>query len=382
MRSAPVHVLAAVALAGCFVDEGPTTAGQETSDPSGSTTASSASASASASATDTTGPATTSTTTASSTSTSTATTDSTATTGAGTTTGGAADCWDLDPTSWEAKMIEDARLGVDPSDLRLRADGLEVLYLAGEPKQPHVAARASLDEAFVSGAPLAGWSVANGLGAATLSAAGDEVIFAYDVLEDELASDVGAAIYEGAQWSPLKLIETINSELIERSPTLTEDGARLIFSRDSGPTNPYLGTPTMRFFEVTRPGDAPPGEGFTAPEVVHLPGITDDAYAHVILCPMLSPDGLRLFYASTAPTVVDADNASDSLAVQVTSRADVSAPWGPSTRLDAINEPGWQTCPMSITRDGCQMIVQRFKFPADPNEPDPVRPVLLRRGPP
>ena len=137
----------------------------------------------------------------------------------------------------------------------------------------------------------------------------------------------------------------------------------------------------MRFFEVTRPGDAPPGEGFAAPEVIDLPGITDDAYAHVILCPMLAPSGLHLFFAATAPVVVDEENVADSLAVQVASRADLDAPWGPSTRLDAINEPTWQTCPMSITRDGCQMTFARFKFPPDPNEPDPVQPFLARRGP-
>jgi hypothetical protein len=375
MRSAPLPVLAALVLAGCFVDEGPMTAGQETLDPSSSTTAAST----------TTGPATTTSASTSATSTattSTATTDSTETTTAGTTTAGPPDCWDLDDADWEATMIEDARLGLDPTDLRLRADGLEVLYLAGDPAQPHLATRASVDEAFVSGAPLPGWSVAEGLSTPAIGAAGDEVFFAYDPLEDELASDVGVAVLEGAQWSATKLLDGLNSERIERNPTLTEDGARMIFSRDSGPVNPYLGTPTIRFFEATRPGDAPPGEGFGAPALVELPGITDDAYAHVLLCPMLSPDGLHLFYASTSPMVVDEGNAGDSLAVQVTQRVALDAPWGPPTRLDALNEPGWQPCPMSITRDGCQMIVQRFKFPPDPEETDPVRPVLLRRGPP
>ena len=57
---------------------------------------------------------------------------------------------------------------------------------------------------------------------------------------------------------------------------------------------------------------------------------------------------------------------------------------GPTPNLDELArdanvflaEATWQLCPYSVTRDGCQMTFQRFKFPPDPNEPDPVRPML------
>ncbi|MEZ4383598.1 MAG: hypothetical protein R3A79_19865 [Nannocystaceae bacterium] len=300
----------------------------------------------------------------------------------GTTTGEPADCWGLDPDVWTVEAIDDAKLGTNPRSARLSPDGLSMVYIAdfGETSRPFRAVRASLDDPFLEGAPVAAWdTLETGVDHPTLSAASDELFLSGVGID---ANDVVVSIFSGGSWTQPASVVGVASAAAERSPSLSESGARLVHSRLVGPPQPFLMSPsTYRLFEATRPADSPPGTGFGGFTPVVLPGVTDDDYAHVFECGALAPDGLHLLFGSSFPTILNGQNASDALKMYMTARADLDAPWSASVEVSSLRVATWQLCPLSITRDGCVMTFGRFKFPQDPNESDPVRLFLARRWP-
>jgi hypothetical protein len=312
----------------------------------------------------------------------TTTTTTTSTTTTTTTTGEPEDCWDLDPNSWVVEKIDDASLGQSPRSVRISADGLSVVYVAevgGKPR-PHRAERASLDEPFLVGAPLAEWgALATGVDHPAMRDDLDE-LFLSGVGMD--ANDIVVSVVIGDAWTIPTPLTGVASGEPERTPSLTENGARLVHSRLVGPPQPYLGSPsTWRFYEAKRPIGSAPGAGFQSFAPVVLAGLTDAPYAHVFECPAIAPDGLHLLFGSSCPEALDANNASDALRMYITERAGVNGPWAEPAEITTLRVATWQLCPQAITRDGCQMTFARFKFPQDPNEPDPVQPFLARRGP-
>jgi hypothetical protein len=271
--------------------------------------------------------------------------------------------------------IEDNKLGISPKSTRLSPDGYTLYYIAGEPQKPHVSTRANLADPFAEGAPIPGWSTAPGftLDHITVDAGETEMIYTGTL-------DLLVSIKSGEQWLPHSKLAGVNTPASDRSSSLSEDGSRIIFERLGDDINPVLG-PVWRFFEAKRPSDAPPGAGFVGVMPVVLPGVTDNPdYAHPVLCAALSPDGLRLLYGSSYPDKLDADELDDAQYVLMSERQDLDSAWGPPSRLESLQTPTWQSCPESISRDGCQMTFLQFKYPLDPNEPDPLRAFIARRS--
>ena len=299
----------------------------------------------------------------------------------GSSTGEPADCWGLAPDEgWEVMPIEDNNLGVSPKSVRLSPDGYTLYYIAGEPQKPHVSTRATLTDIFADGAPIPGWSAAPGfiLDHITVDADESEMIYTgpqagdFNLLVTTKSDD---------QWLPHSALGGVNTMAVDRSSSLNEDGSRILFERVGADINPVLGN-VWRFFEAKRPSNAAPGTGFVEATPVVLPGVTDNAdYAHPVLCGVLSPDGLRLLYGSSYPDELDANDLDDAQYVLTSKRQSLDSAWGPPTRLESLQTPSWQSCPESITRDGCQMTFFQFKYPFDPNEPDPLRAFIARRSP-
>lgn len=334
-----------------------TTATTATTDPSGATTTVGSSTTAGESATSTGG-------------------ETTTTTGT-TTTGEPADCWGLDPDVWEIEPIDDASLGLNPRSTRLSGDGLRLYYLAESPARPYRSERASVDDPFLVGAMFPLWDAAGGAGELTVLADETEMILTRD---DANGTAIQVSVKEANTWSTPTILANLNTQKSERWSTLTGDGSRVMFTRQIGDFNPYLGTEMLRFLEAERMADATPGTDFSAPVVVDLPGITDDDYAHPLFCPSLSPDGLTLHFGSSYPLILTAENATGSLQIHRVTRETTGSPWSESTVITSFKKEGWESCPWSISADGCQMTFQHSKNPPM-GEPDPVRMMLARRSP-
>jgi hypothetical protein len=286
----------------------------------------------------------------------------------GTTTGEALDCWGP-ATPWEIQELLDAQLGALPSSPRISPDGLVLHYMAGlqGAKRPHRSQRASRGEAFTSGWQVVPWP--------GLPFGIDHPNFLRDETEIVLAGRPGMqdeifmATFDGNGWtSPMPMAGPVNTEVHESIATFTADATRMVFQRNDGPKNPYAGD-TWNFYEATRAADAPLGAPFGAPVQVILPTFSNDAqFAHVNLCPTVSPDGLHLFFGSSYPLVLDADNAKDALGVFYTRRDAPSGPWQvPVEHLD-LRAATWETCPSSVTADGCTLVFHRFKFMEEPGD--------------
>jgi hypothetical protein len=296
-------------------------------------------------------------------------------------TGAPADCWGLAPGVWDSvEELPDAQLGDAPSSPRITPGGLGLVYMAGTPsgKRPHRSNRASLDEPFVVGKLLAAWPGLNfGLDHPSLLRGDAELILAgRPGFDDQLF----VATWNGSLWSaPVPMTPPIATLLHESIATFTEDGGRMIFQREDGPPNPDLNSASWRFHEASRAPDGPPGAPFDAPSAVVLPGISDDPnYNHINVCPTLSPDGLHLFFGSTFPIVLTPNNQPDALNVFYTARAGLGQPWAPPQEITQLREATWETCPSSVTRDGCTLVFHRFKFQMNPGD---YRIYLARRSP-
>ena len=96
------------------------------------------------------------------------------------------------------------------------------------------------------------------------------------------------------------------------------------------------------------------------------------------MCPTLSRDGVHLFVGVTFPIVLTPNNQPDALNVFYTARAGLGEPWARPQEITQLREATWETCPSSVTRDGCTLVFHRFKFQMNPGD---YRIYLARRSP-
>lgn len=306
---------------------------------------------------DTTGEATTTTTVASTDATSTGTTEAVGSTG--TTTGGPTDCWGRPHDDWDSVMpLFDNQLGTNPASPQIGPGGQRLVYMAGidGQRRPYRA-----DAPFTVGSQLIPWPNVNyGIDHPRMLASGKEIILAgRPGMDDQLL----VATFDGNAWTdPKPLPAPVNTGKAETIASVTEDGLRVMFQRNDGPMNgDLMNTPTWRFHEATRAADIP-GSAFTVETPVMLPPITDDPYPHVNVCPTISPDGLHFFFGSSYPIKLIPANQANALNIFYTSRATPADVWAPAQEITQFRSPDFETCPSSVTRDGCTLVFHRFKF--------------------
>ncbi len=301
--------------------------------------------------------------------------------------GEAQDCWDAPADVWSVSPLPDAKLGIKPVSPHVSPDGLSLYYLAaqseGEERPIHKSTRASLDEDFKVGEPMVLWpGFPHAFDHANVTLDETEIILA--VMVGAQPRDVGVtALDEGVFAPPLPFVGAPNTlGHNEDIATVSEDGSRMIVQRDDGPGNGLVPT-TWTFVELERPAYPAPGTPFGAEKGVTISPITD-VPGHVILCPAISPDGLHLFFGSTHPLVLGPDS-SEVLRVFSTERATLDGPWESPVEITSLadDDPNYdfETCPTSVTRDGCQLFVHRFQFGDVVKAEDSYRIVVATRTP-
>lgn len=332
---------------------------------SSSSTATSTTASESSTTGETTAVDGTTSTSTSTSSTSTTTEDATGTTttAAGdtedTTTGEPLDCWGKDPTQWSRAPLDLKPFGESPSSPRLSPDGLSLIFTAGAPnlRRVYQVSRADVDQPFGGLVALGNWPFGS-LDHAMITNMGQEMFLTVN------DGDVWVSIHAGG-WPNPTLVQGVNTPALDRSPHVTEDGARLFFERNDGPFNPYFNATSFILYEATRAPNPAPGAPFGVPQALVLPGMTDDlSYAHVYYCATPSPDGLRLFFSSTFPNELP-DNLANALRIFYTERADLDAPWASPVMIASLASDGFESCAGAVSRDGCHFVYHEFVFPSN-----------------
>ncbi len=300
----------------------------------------------------------------------------------------AQDCWGLAPDAWSMNALQDAKLGWDPTAPHVSPDGLTLYYMAaaseGEKRWIHRSSRASTADAFAVGEPLVLWpSFLHGFGHPNVTLGETEIILAVSI--GAQATDLWYSVHDGETFpAPAVLVGPPNTIAYnEDIASISEDGARMIVQRNDGPANDLLSL-TWSFVELERPPNPAPGTPFGGAKEVQLSPITD-VPGHVTLCPTLSPDGLHLFFGSTYPLKPSPRESSEILRVFSSERAGLDSPWETPVELTSVadDDPDYdfETCPTSVSRDGCQLFIHRFQFGDVEKADDGYRIVVATRSP-
>ena len=263
-------------------------------------------------------------------------------------TGGAppeADCWSASLDAWELEPFDmNALTGGEPRDPMLSPDSLTLYYSAhSESGIPRIyeTSRTSRDLPFEGGAQLAEWLGQNPLGHPWR--VGDELFMAED--NNLGVFHVVVSTFDGSTWSlPAPPGAEINEGLTNGDPTLTQDGYRIVFTRQAA-----QGSPT-RLVEGARSAAAPETPFSTFSEVA-IQGV---ALENFVVCPALSPDGSILFFSTV-------DVASGDVAlVWMTKRKSLDHPWEAPVHIGAFDAPTQHTCVHVLSSDGCEVWLERF----------------------
>lgn len=285
-------------------------------------------------------------------------TTTTATTGPDTP---ATDCWDQQAGGWPMAGIPiDAGdiFATEFGDAFLAPDGLSLYITRNADHRFYRASRPDSEAAFDTTLLLGEWSTFMLTDIVHPAVTRDgELLFTgngdiyYALVDKGFESD--------PYKPPVKFPEPLNTEdFNESNPTPTADGRVLIIRRDDGPKVGDI-EPTWTFREFTRPEDFEAGDPFTGGKIV-TPVVGTLGLA---TCPMLSPDGLHLFFTSTTlETFTSADyNEAD---IFYTRRPTLANEWEQPQRLAGLNSHGTGlTCAAGVTADGCQLTY--FKYPYD-----------------
>lgn len=297
-------------------------------------------------------------------------------------------CWGLPADEWSMSELQDAKLGWDPTSPHVSPDGLTLYYMAapseGDRRWIHRSSRASTDEPFAVGEPLVKWpSFLHEFGHPNVTLGETEIILAVTV--GAQPNDLWYSVHDGDVFPPPAAFVGLPNTIAynEDIASISEDGARMIVQRNDGPANDLLSL-TWSFVELERPPNPAPGTPFGEAKKVELPPITE-VPGHVTLCPTLSPDGLHLFFGSTYPINPSPRESAEILRVFSTERADLNSPWDAPVEITSVadDDPNFdfETCPTSVTRDGCQLFIHRFQFGDAEKAEDSYRIVVATRAP-
>ena len=148
------------------------------------------------------------------------------------------------------------------------------------------------------------------------------------------------------RWSnPSKLGAPINTALKEENPALSADGKVIVFNR---PFNGFL-----QLWEARRKSvDEEFGDAVPLPPTINVPG-------HIHDCPLLSPDGLTLWFASNRPGGFGKHD------IWFAQRVSLDAQWNEPTPLDeAVNSSRHDQTPY-LTTDGLTIYFSRDVQPGE-----------------
>ena len=277
-------------------------------------------------------------------------------------TDGESGCWAQGASGWPLAgapldMFADKAF----ADPFISFDGLQLYYIALDPRRPFRSTRADLMSPFPNGKQLALWNndtkwqpgypnVVLAGQEMLLSNEGDVYSSKYDIGKDQFGTP---ALLKGASMGG-----------DEGVITATSDGATLIVTRRDGPViMPLFPDSSFRFHQLTR-NKVEPGGDFVDPNNDVTPIV---APLGVALCPAVSPDGLHLFFASTDQPVLDKSNVNDAVGIFYTSRPSREDKWDTATKIDIVHAGKGVTCPSSVTADGCQLAYLHFQFGAEDN---------------
>lgn len=158
---------------------------------------------------------------------------------------------------------------------------------------------------------------------------------------------------------------------VESHPNPTADGATLLFQRDDGPAwgQFQLG---FKFWQVARDPQVHP----SFPDVAPVEVTPADPGFGVLACPALAPDGLRLFFGAFDSEGGGFGDPNDGRAgVWFAERDSLDASWQGVTRSAQLRVPGFVTCPVAVSADGCQLTLALFTI--GPGTPESR---IARRG--
>jgi len=282
-------------------------------------------------------------------------------TGTGMGTGGrggapapATSCWEQPFAGWSVQPIDTTELtGASPAHVSVSSDGLRATYDAGpaDGRRAYVATRSDRAASFSGGTLMALWKTTIGdVRHPVLSAAETELYVEHqgDVLRSVLvpggsggAGSGGMGGGASSAWSTPTRVLPLSDVASEQFPSLTEDGLRIVFQRKFAVGAPHL-------VEGTRQAV---GDAFVEQPVV-VPNLADSDAER---CPVLAPDGLVLFFASTfgeTPTIM---NANTKWKVLATRRASLGGAWGDAVEIAVLDHQSLAVCPSAVTADGCEL---------------------------
>ncbi len=292
--------------------------------------------------------------------TTTAATSTSSDTGGGSSTGDTdgdpQSCWPQQHDGWPLAGVELMVLDVEPTDPFISPDGLRLYYVALTERVPFLSTRKNRDIPFANGAPLVVWNsdpkYAAGYPVVTLGEA--EMLMSNN-------DDIAFSLYTPQnpdKYSKPAPIAGPNTADREQQVAVTADGTLLIVSRlDGPPMLPFFPSKSPRFHQFTR-ANPQPGAPFTGDTLVTP--IT--APLQFAICPVLSPDGLHLFFGGTDAAVLDESNANDVVSIYYTRRDAPDAAWVPAEKIAIANNG--VTCPSSVTADGCELAYHQFHLMA------------------
>jgi hypothetical protein len=266
------------------------------------------------------------------------------------------DCWAMGAANWPLAGIPLGFEDLDATDPVLSPDGLQVHYVATDERRPFVSIRPTRLDKFPNGMQLAIWNndPAYKIGYPHVVLGGEEMLMIN-------FGEVFYSVFQPMQsdkFSKPQALGGPNTALNEIQVTATADGALILVNREDGePIPELLGRFSYRFHQFTRPmptpGGAFVGDQDVTPVVEPL---------NLATCPALSPDGLRLFFASTDAATLDNSNVDEVVDIYYTERDDPFAAWAVPQKLAIDNNGNGISCPSSVTADGCELAYHQFHY--------------------
>ena len=270
----------------------------------------------------------------------------------GDSSGGDVGCWDKDPTQWDVETLDVSAVhGDSPRAMAISGDGLSLVYQATEGALPGVfiAERSGLGEEFSGGVLVADWAAD-----ATLFT---EVRFAgpgfLALKDDDVVST--SRLSGGLWWAPEAVAFDEPPTVLTGGPRFFDDLRGMMIDIADGPNG------TLIAYETRRVNTDQPFGGFTR---INMPRWSSDT---PLLCPVPSPDGEHVFFGGAFPATWSspADELNSALDVWYAPR-NASGAWDEPIEIDVVSNEAVETCPGSITDDGCTMILLHFELGAGP----------------